>query len=37
LERTGDRFEDTEYYKNLIDLETGLCTDPVGLTRCGET
>jgi arylsulfatase A-like enzyme len=36
LERTGDRFEDTEYYKNLIDLETGLCTDPDGLTRCRE-
>jgi len=31
LERTGDRFEDTDYYIDRIDLETGICTDPAGL------
>ncbi len=33
LETTDDRFEDTDYYIDLIDLETGLCTDPEGLKR----
>jgi hypothetical protein len=33
LERTDDRFEDTDYYIDLIDLETGLCTEPGGLKR----
>ncbi len=33
LESTGDLFEDTDYYINLIDLETGLCTNPERLTR----
>ena len=28
LDRTGDLFEDTDYYKNLIELETGRCTSP---------
>ena len=31
LERTGDRFEDTDYYIDRIDLDTGLCIDPAGL------
>lgn len=30
---TGDLFEDTNYYKDLIDLETGLCTSPEKLRR----
>jgi len=33
LVRTADRFEDTDHYIDLIDLETGLCTDPAGLVR----
>ena len=33
LDRTGDLFEDTDYYKNLIELETGLCANPEKLRR----
>jgi arylsulfatase A-like enzyme len=33
LDRTRDRFEDTDYYIDLIDLETGLCTAPERLLR----
>ena len=33
LDRTGDLFEDTDYYKALIDLETGLCASPEKLRR----
>ncbi len=33
LDRTGDRFEDTDYYRDRIDLETGLCTRPEDLRR----
>ncbi len=33
LDRTGDLFEDTDYYKDLIELETGLCTKPEKLRR----
>ncbi len=32
LGRTRDRFEDTRYYMDLIDLETGACTAPERLT-----
>jgi hypothetical protein len=33
LDRTGDLFEGTDYYRDLIDLETGLCLHPEMLSR----
>ena len=33
LDRTGDLFEDTDYYKDQIELETGLCMAPEKLVR----
>lgn len=33
LEKTGDLFEDTDYYVDLIDLETGLIKDPEKLVK----
>jgi arylsulfatase A-like enzyme len=33
LEKTGDTFEDTDYYVNLTDLETGLIKEPEKLTK----
>ncbi|NSW56385.1 MAG: sulfatase [Armatimonadetes bacterium] len=33
IEKTGDLFEDTDYYRHLIDLETGLCMEPERLRQ----
>lgn len=33
IDKTGDLFEDTDYYRDLISLETGLCMSPERLRR----